>query len=81
MTGPRYCDLKFYKTLNPKPLFTFDNGVEKIGNCLIDAGKDYPLELKERELKVTMKFGGTFIDVQAIHVKSGNKVETTLKFI
>lgn len=81
MVGPRYCNLKFYKTLNPKPVFTFDNGVEKIGKCKIDAGKDYPQELKERELKVTMKFGGTCIDVKAIHVKSGNKVETTLKFI
>jgi hypothetical protein len=81
MVGPRYCNLEFYKTLNPKPVFTFDNGVERIGNCKIDAGKDYPQELKERELKVTMKFGGTYIDVEAIHVKSGNKVETTLKFI
>lgn len=78
MVGPRFCNLKYYKTLYPNPVFTFENGVDYIGNCNIDAGDDYPEG--EREIKVTMKFGGTFIDVKARHVKSGNEVRTTLNF-
>ena len=78
MAGPRYCTLNFYQTLSPNPIFTFENGVEKIGNCELDAGKDYPPE--ERSIEVTMKFGGTFIDVKAIHIKSGNIIKTTLNF-
>ena len=78
MVGPRYCNLKYYKTLYPNPTFTFENGVDYIGNCSIDAGSDYPEG--ERELSVTMKFGGTFIDVKATHLKSGKVVRTTLDF-
>ena len=78
MVGPRYCNLKFYKSLFPDPTFTFENGVDYIGICKIDAGADYPEE--ERELTVTMKFGGTFIDVKAKHMKSGKEVRTTLNF-
>ena len=75
---PRYCTLTFYKTLNPNPMFIFENGVEKIGVLKIDAGKDYPYG--ERGIKVTMKFGGTFINVKAIHTNSGKEVKTTLNF-
>ena len=75
---PRYCTLRFYKSLNPNPEFIFENGVEKIGILEIDAGRDYPFG--ERDLKVTMKFGGTFINVKAFHVKSGKEVKTTLNF-
>lgn len=78
MVGPRYCTLNYYKTLYPNPTFTFENGVDFIGGCKIDAGADYPEG--ERELKVTMKFGGTFIDVKARHVQSGKEVRTTLTF-
>ena len=76
MVGPRYCNLKYYKTLYPNPTFTFENGVDYMGNCDIDTGADYPEE--DRELKVTMKFGGTFIDIKAKHIKSGKEVSSTL---
>ena len=78
MVGPRKCTLYFYKSLKPNPIFTFENGVEKIADCELDAGKDYPVS--ERSVKVYMKLSGTFIDVKAIHIKSGQSVETTLKF-
>ena len=75
---PRYCSFNFYKTLKTSPIFTFENGMEKFGQLILDAKKDYPYG--EREIKVTMKFGGTFIDVNAIHVKSGNEIKATLTF-
>ena len=78
MFEPRYCKLNFYQSKNPNPIFTFEEGVEKIGECLIDAGKDYPVD--ERDVKVTMKFGGTFIDVNAKHEKSGKDFQTSLNF-
>ena len=78
MVEPRYCNLKYYKSLFPDPTFTNENGVDYIGNCNIDAGADYPEG--ERELTVTMKFGGTFIDVKAKHIKSGKEVRITLDF-
>ena len=78
MVEPRYCDLNYYKTYHPNPVFTFETGVEFIGECKIDAGRDYPKG--EREIKVTMKFGGTFVDVKARHVQSGKEFRTVLKF-
>ena len=77
-SNPRSCTLRFYQTLNPNPMFTFENGVDKIGYCELDAGRDYPVG--QRDIKVTMKFGGTFIDVKAVHEKSGEEVKTTLNF-
>ena len=78
MSGPRSCNLRFFQTLLPNPTFIFDNGVEKMGECLLDAGRDYPKG--ERDIKVTMKFGGTFIDVKGKHEKSGKEIKITLIF-
>ena len=72
-------EINFYKSKKINPIFTFEKGVIKIGECLLDIGKTYE-NLKDRALKVTMKFGGTFIDVTAIHIKSGKSVKTTLTF-
>ena len=81
MVDPRYCKFNFYRTLKPNPIFTFENGIEKIGECDIDAGKDYPKFPKIlREVKVTMKLGGTYIDVKAVHKSSGNEIKTMLQF-
>ena len=77
--GSRYCSIDFYKTLNTSPIFIFENGMEKFGKLILDAKKDYLYA--ERTIKVTMKFGGTFIDVKAIHIKSGNEIKATLTFI
>ena len=79
MTGPRYCKMSFYQTLNPNPSYVDEKGVEKIGECTLDAKNSYPPG--ERKIKVTMKFGGTFIDVKAKHEKSGEEIETTLRFV
>ena len=42
-------------------------------------GKEYE-NLKDQEIKIIMKFGGTFIAVTATHLKSGKLVKTTLNF-
>lgn len=75
---PRICNLFFYKSLKSNPIFSFEVGMEQIGKIQLDAKKDYPVG--ERGFKVTMKFGGTYIDVKAKHVKSGNEVNATLTF-
>ena len=69
----------FYKTKKQNPLFAFEEGMKKIGECKISIDKEYK-NIKDREIKTIMKFGGTFIDVTAIHIKSGKSVKTTLKF-
>ena len=69
----------FYKTKKQNPLFTFEEGMKKIGECKISIDKEYK-NIMDREIKTIMKFGGTFIDVTAIHIKSGKSVKTTLKF-
>ena len=78
MTGPRSTTLTFYKSLKPNPIFTFEKGVEQIAECKLDAEKDYPIG--ERDIKVYMKLGGTFIDVQGVHLKSGKKCKVKFKF-
>ena len=78
MVGSRSATLKFYKSLKPNPIFTFENGVEKIAECVLDAEKDYPVG--ERGFKIYLKLGGTFIDAQGIHTKSGKKCKVKFKF-
>ena len=78
MTAPRFCSLQFFQTLYPNPTFTFEKGVEKMGECILDAGRDYPKG--ERKITVTMKFGGTFINVKGKHEKSGKEIKTSFDF-
>jgi hypothetical protein len=71
--------MEFYKTKKQNPTFAFEEGIIKIGECRIEIGKEYE-KYQERKIRTIMKFGGTFIDVTAIHLKSGKTVKTTLTF-
>ena len=69
----------FYKTKKQNPIFTFEEGIIKIGECRLNILKEYE-NYKERKIKTIMKFGGTYIDVTAFHIKTGITVKTTLIF-
>ena len=71
--------MKFYKTKKQNPIFVFEEGITKIGECRLEIGKEYK-NYEERKIKTIMKFGGTFIDITAIHFKSGKTIKTTLTF-
>jgi hypothetical protein len=79
MMGKRNFHLRFYKTKIKNPLFIDEEGIYKIGDCELDLGKEID-SFEDREIKTIMKFGGTFIDVTAIHLKTGLLVKTTLTF-
>ena len=79
MIGKRKCLIKFYKSKKINPIFTFEEGIELIGECELDSGKDYNSR-KERIFVVNLKFGGTFIDVNAIHLKSGKNISAKFNF-
>jgi hypothetical protein len=79
MLGNRYLHLRFYKSKTKNPLFINEEGISKIGECELDLGKNIGI-FEDREIKTIMKFGGTFIDVTAIHLKTGISVKTTLTF-
>ena len=69
----------FYKTQKTNPVFDFEEGIIKIGECLLVIGEPYE-NLEDRKIETTMKFGGTFIDVTAKHLKTGKSVKTILTF-
>ena len=71
--------MDFYKTTNPNPTFISDKGMIKIGECQLNIGKEY-INDQERKIKTIMKFGGTFINITAIYLKTGTSVKTTLTF-
>ena len=71
--------MEFYKTKKVNPIYVTEQDIIKIGECRLEIDKEY-LNYNDREIRITMKFGGTFIDVTAIHVKSGKTVKTTLTF-
>ena len=71
--------MPFYKTKKVNPIYVTEQDIIKIGECRLEIDKEY-LNYNDREIRITMKFGGTFIDVTAIHVKSGKVVKTTLTF-
>ena len=72
-------NMEFYKTKKINPIFTNEEGIIKIGECRLEIDKEYD-SYKDRKIRTIMKFGGTFIDVTAIHIKSGISVKTILTF-
>ena len=75
----KFLKMEFYKTKDPNPIFFCEEGFIKIGECHLIIDEKYD-NYNERKIKTIMKFGGTFIDVTAIHVKSGKTVKTILTF-
>ena len=74
--------MKFYKTKKSNPIFIFEEGINEIGECRLEIGEILKENenYKERKIKTIMKFGGTYINVTAIHLKSGKTVKTSLTF-
>jgi len=70
---------EFYKTKKKNPVFAFEEGLDKMGECTLDLGEAFE-KYEDRKLKTTLKFGGTFIDVTAIHLKTGKSIKTNLTF-
>ena len=68
-----------YKTEKKNPLFTDEEGVIKIGECKLEINEEYH-NIDDREITIIIKFGGTFIDINAIHIKSEKNEKTTLIF-
>ena len=79
MVGKRIFRLKFYKTKKPNPMFINEEEIYKIGECRLDLEKEYENK-EDRKVKAIMKFGGTYIDATAIHLKTGLSVKTKLIF-
>lgn len=78
MSAPRYCNLSFYKSYKKKPILCTEEGVEKIGEDVLDLKKDY--NSLERNIIVIMKFGGTYVEAECVHEKSGINTKTNLYF-
>ena len=74
----RICEMKFYKTHKTNPIFVNEEDIKGIGQLTYEADEDYPIG--GRENTVTMRIGGTFIDVKCKHTKSGKAIKTKLDF-
>ena len=78
LPGPRSCSLEFFKSKKQNPILCTEEGVEKIGEDSFYLNKDYPKN--ERDIIVVMKFGGTYVEAECIHKKSGYKKKLNLYF-
>ena len=70
--------VKFYITSNPNTKFTTDPGVTRIGSVTVQSPNTW--KGRDRDVEVSMHFGGTEITATALDVSSGNKAQTTLDF-
>lgn len=70
--------IAFHVSTDPETKFVTDPGVTQIGNISIQT----PVNSKgtDRDIEVSMYFGGTEITATACDVSSGNKAQTTLDF-
>ncbi|PFX18457.1 Heat shock 70 kDa protein 12A [Stylophora pistillata] len=70
--------IAFHVSTDPETKFVTDPGVTQIGNISIQT----PVTSKgtDRDIEVSMYFGGTEITATACDVSSGNKAQTTLDF-
>lgn len=78
MRNSKSCDLIFYKSLKKKPILCYEEGVEFMGKDILELEKDYSKD--EREIKVILKFGGTYVEGKCIHLKSGKETVFNLYF-
>lgn len=68
----------FYVTSNPETKFTTEPGVTRIGSVVVKSPDTW--RGKDRDIKVSLYFGGTEITATSWDVSSGNKAQTTLDF-
>ncbi|XP_022802754.1 heat shock 70 kDa protein 12A-like [Stylophora pistillata] len=80
---PLYPDEKlvkysFYAADNPNALLVTEAGVKRIGSVVVESPETW--RGLERELEVSLYFGGTEITATARDISSGNTAQTTLDF-
>ena len=68
----------FYTARNPDTQYVTEPGLTKIGSITIQSPDTS--RGRDREIEVTMCFGGTEITATALDIASGNEEETTLDF-
>ena len=68
----------FYVADNPEAQFITDEGVTKIGSVTVQSPDTS--RGRDRDIEVTMHFGGTEIVAGAVDITSGNKAQTSLDF-
>ena len=75
----RYITFFFYASSKPDAQYTTDVGMKKLGSVTVDSPDTQ--RGKDRELEVTMYFGGTEITASARDVSSGNVAQTKIDFL
>ena len=78
MFDSKTCELKFYKSLKKKTILCNEERDEFMGKDIINLEKDYNKD--ERQIKVILKFGGTYVEATGIHIKSGKEITFNLYF-
>ena len=75
----------FYKTLKEDCTYIDEKDennkliIEKFGEVEFDIGQDF--DINNRDVRIDMKLGGTYIYVSAVYLKNGKKLKTTQNFI
>lgn len=69
----------FYSTTDPDSQFTTDPSMRKLGSVTVLSPDTW--RGKDREIEVTMEFGGTEITARARDVSSGNVAQTAIDFL
>lgn len=69
----------FYSATNPDSQFVTDPGMRKLGNVTVLSPDTW--RGKDRQIEVSMEFGGTEITARARDVSSGNMTQTAIDFL
>ena len=69
----------FYSTSNPDFQFITDPGMQKLGTVMVISPDTW--RGKDKEIEVSMYFGGTEITASARDISSGNVAQTTIDFL
>ena len=71
-------EYSFYISSDPNVKFTTDPEVTKIGRVVVQSPDTW--KGKDRDIEVSLCFGGTEITATALDISSGNQAQTTLNF-
>ncbi|MFD9062112.1 Hsp70 family protein [Kitasatospora purpeofusca] len=72
--------LQLFATSDPEPRYVTGDGCDEVGSIRVDLGKVMRFPVKERGVRLHMRFGETEIRARAIVMRTGEEIEATVRF-
>jgi hypothetical protein len=73
-------DFGFFATTEEDPRYITGNDARQLGSIKVELGRAMQVPLHQRAIEITLKFGGTEIEVTALNQHTSHRMRTSLAF-